>query len=290
MKTKRAFCLLCALLLLIPALAFCLLAAWTAVPAAATEANPGQGRLYLVSLGAGDRDNVTIRAQKTIASAQVVLAGKHTCQQYADWLQGKEVHEIGHALFKKNCPHRKQDPEGFMKKEAKVRQLVREAVASGKMVAVLDGGDPTIFGPHVGFLTEFKDIDPQIIPGLSSFNAANAALKREINAGIASHSVILTGALDAESATESYDAKDTLAKLSETQSTMVFFTMRAKLPQIVERLKPNYPGDTPVAIVCHAGYRGKEKVIKGTLATILDMVKDQKLPHEHLVYVGDFMR
>lgn len=258
-----------------------------ATPSAAQNAASGKGRLYIVSLGSGDHDNITLRAQKTMASADVVLAMKHTCQQWADALKGKEVHEIGHALFKKNCPHRQQNPAAFAAEEGKIRRIVRDSVAAGKTVAVLDGGDPTIYGPHAGFLTEFADLDLKIIPGLSCFNAANAALKRGVTGGIASRSVILTGGLGAATG---YDCKDTLAKLSETQSTMVFFTMRVKLPKIVEGLKQNYPGDTPVAIVCHAGYEDKEKVILATLDTILDRIKDQKPPFEHLVYVGDFLK
>jgi precorrin-4 methylase len=246
-----------------------------------------QGRLYIVSLGIGDRDNMTIRAQKTIMAADVILTMKFNRQKLADMLQGKEVHEIGHALFKKNCPHRQQDPSAFVEKESKVRRLVREAVAAGKTVAVLDGGDPTIYGPNAGFFTEFADLDLKVIPGVSCFNAANAALKRGITGGIASRSVILTGGIGL---TKGYTCLDTIDKLSETQSTMVFFTMRVKLPQIVESLKKNYPGDTPVAIVCQAGYQEKEKVIQATLDTILESIKGRKLPFEHLVYVGDFLK
>jgi precorrin-4/cobalt-precorrin-4 C11-methyltransferase len=259
----------------------------SAVPTSAQNPTPLKGRLCLISMGAGDRDNITVRAQKTVLAADVVLTGKQLRRKFADLLQGKEVHEIGHALFKKNCPHHRKNPAAFEPKERETRRLVREAVASGKTVAVLDSGDPTIYGAHIGFLSEFADFDPEVVPGLSSFNAANAALRRGVTGGIASRSVILTGGIGAIGG---FNCKDTLSKLGETQSTMIFFTMRMKLPQVVKGLKLNYPGDTPVAIVCHAGYHDKEKVISATLDTILDTTKDMELPFEHLIYVGDFLK
>lgn len=268
-------------------IAFFIVVLAAAAPAAAQSQASSKGRLCLISMGTGDRDNITVRAQKAVAAADVILAGKHLAKKFADLLEGKEVHEIGHALFKKNCPHRMANPAAFEARERKTRDLVRKAVAAGKTVAVLDGGDPTIYGPHAGFLTEFADLDLEIVPGLSSFNAANAALCRGITGGIASRSVILSGGMGDN---PMFHCKDTLAKLGETQSTLVIFTMRVKLPQVVERLKQTYPGDTPVAIVCHAGYSDKQKVIRATLDTILDATKDQKLPFEHLIYVGDFMK
>ena len=256
-------------------------------PSAAQNPTKAKGRLYLVSMGAGDRDNITVRAQKTVLASHVILTGKYLRPKFADLLQGKEVYEIGHALFKKNCPHRRENPAAFEAEERKIRCLVREAVAAGKTVSVLDSGDPTIYGPHVAFLSEFADLTPEVVPGLSSFNAANAALRRGVTGGIASRSVILTGGIGS---TAGSDCKDTVAKLGETQSTLVFFTMRIKLPHVVEELKLNYPGDTPVAVVCHAGYHDKEKVFMTTLDNVLDTTKDMDLPFEHLIYVGDFLK
>jgi len=255
--------------------------------AAARNPTQAKGRLCLIGMGAGDRDNITVRAQKAVLAADVVLTDKGLRPKFADLLEGKEVHEIGHALFKKNCPHRRENPAAFEAEERKIRRLVRENIAAGKNLAVLDDGDPAIYGAHVGFLTEFADLDPEVVPGLSSFNAANAVLRRDVTGGGVSRSVILTGGIGAMGGS---NCKDSLAKLGETQSTLVFFTMVMKLPQVVEGLKQNYPGDTPVAIVCNAGSEDKEKVILATLDTILDITKNMVLPFEHLIYVGDFLK
>jgi precorrin-4 methylase len=44
-----------------------------------------------------------------------------------------------------------------------------------------------------------------------------------------------------------------------------------------------------VAIVCEASYPG-EKVIRGTLGDIQQLLGDSPLPHLYLIYVGDALR
>ena len=250
-----------------------------AAPALAQESAQAKGRLYLVGLGAGDPDNMTIRAQKIIAAADVVFSMKGVQERYADLLAGKELHEAGHGLFMK-MGRRHVSEESFAAQEQNARQIIRQAVAQGKTVAILDNGDPMIFGPHAGYLQEFKDLNPEVIPGLSSFNAANAALQKSVTSGKKSHAAILTAAMgDGEG----------LAKLAKSQSTMVFFTMRLDLPKVVEQLKKSYPGNTPMAIVFHAGSRQEQKVLLATLDTIVEKAGDKRLPFEHLIYIGDFL-
>ena len=45
----------------------------------------------------------------------------------------------------------------------------------------------------------------------------------------------------------------------------------------------------PVAIVFSAGYAEKERVMHGTLGTIITQMGSDKLPFEYLLYVGDFL-
>ena len=171
--------------------------------------------------------------------------------------------------------------------EVQTRRIIREAVAAGKTIAVLDYGDPMIYGPQSGFISEFSDLNPMIVPGVSSFNAANAAIARGLTDGPNSESIILTAAKVARAG---YEGTDSLVKLSETQSTMAFFTMGVELGEVVQQLKQNYDGNTPIAIVYYAGDLEKQSVLHATLDTIVDAVGDKPLPFEHMIYVGDFLR
>lgn len=78
----------------------------------------------------------------------------------------------------------KKTPEEIAKIEAEYKQLIRKSIKEGKNIVVIDNGDPTIYGPHIYFVKEFQDLAPKIIPGISSFNAANAALQTSVIGGL----------------------------------------------------------------------------------------------------------
>lgn len=234
------------------------------------------GRLHLVGMGVGGPENMTLRAFKTVADAQVIFAMERVQEEYAEILGDKEVHEAGHGLFESRGP-RLEANAAREKLEQETRRLVREAVAAGRNVAVLTLGDPLIFGSQSGFLQEFADLSPEIVPGLSSFNVANAALGRKITGGPA-HAVVLTAAMDLES----------LERLAADRPTLVLFTMKLHLEKTVQCLLRHYPGDTPVAAVERAGFAGQE-VIHATLETLVRTLGDRSL-FARLLYIGDFLR
>ena len=243
----------------------------------------GESVFHLVSVGVGDIDLITVRAIDTIKNSDVIVCREKTKEKFARYLKGKEFLDSsrGRRYSKKDRSkltdkEKKARLEERRKKREKLVSQIRLQIARGKRIAVLDSGDPLIYGPMAWYLEEFKDLNPVVIPGVSCFNAANAALGKCITSGEKIHSVVLTSRRDIE-------------KMSGHQPTMVIFTMGSKFKDIIKRLKEVYPLMTPVGIVVYAGYKEKEKVIKGTLENIEGKVDDEKLPFEHLVYVGDFL-
>lgn len=69
---------------------------------------------------------------------------------------------------------------------------------------------------------------------------------------------------------------------------MVFF-MDREFDKFITHLLTLYPKETPIAIVINAGESQKEEVIVATLATIQAKVGKEKIPFNHLVYVGNFL-
>lgn len=243
------------------------------------------GQLHLVSVGIGDAGNITVNAQDILRRAHVVFGIPRLLATFADLLESKERHEAGHGLFmdliRRDTPAEKADAL-----EAEVRRIVRSAIAEGKRVAVMDYGDSMIFGSQAGFIREFSDLSPVVIPGISSFNAANAALARDVMTGRSSRSVILAAAYDAR---KDYAGTDTLQRLVQAGSTLVFFTMRSQFAALVSALGNLLPGTTPVAVVFHAGRGEEHGVLHATLNTAISATQGKALPFEHLVYVGDFL-
>jgi precorrin-4 methylase len=240
--------------------------------------NNNLGALYLVSAGIGDIDNMTVRAQKTIATSDIVLTMNFIRDQLGDLLDGKEIHNAGHGLFSGT-----EFNSGSSKNEDKVRSIIRNGISEGKTISVVDFGDPTIYSPHSAYLTEFSDLNPVIIPGISSFNAGNAALCRELT-GSYDRAIILT-----EVISKWEGSLERLRKLAATQSTLILFSMRLDLKKVVQELICFYPANTPIAIVTYAGFSEQEDVIRGTLGSIIEQTQDIRLPWQHLIYVGDFL-
>lgn len=233
------------------------------------------GAFYLVSAGIGDADNITVRALHILESADIVFAMDFLRERFADVLSGKEVYKAGHCYFQ--AAPRNDAPPG---EEDRYRKIIRDGYAAGKTIVVMDFGDPGIFSPQRGYLEEFADLKPKIIPGISSFNAANAAIGTDVISPSA-HAIVLT---EAAAGREGWEKR--LKVLAKTGATLVFFTMKMDLPGVVKRLRRYYPDETPVSYVLQAGYAESESVIRTTLAEAVAVAEKNPLDWAYLMYVG----
>ena len=248
----------------------------------------GKESFYLVSMGPGDPDLATVRAMTIIGKADLIICSQSLAEKFNSVLTGKEVMtipaslSIGHGYGKNEKDYQGCELEKFRKSKKTRGQLItkiRGAIKQGKIVAVLDSGDPLIYGRWVWCLEEFQDLDPVVVAGVSRFNAANAALKKDITYSDTCKSIIIT-------ADDQPGKRDTIEELAGNQATMIISTMGFDLKKLVGKLMTHYPSQTAIAIVCYAGHKEKECVIKGTLGTILKKTLNIRLPFEHLVFVG----
>ena len=253
-----------------------------------SEANCKTGGLYLMGLGPGDPDLATVKSIRLLQESDVVYTfGGDICERFAEYLKGKDVKELKFELFTRRSMRGKnanagQDRDSEIEKERKALfDSVRKDVEDGKLVVFIDSGDPLIYGPWVWMLKEFEDINPIVVPGISSFNSGLAALKSDGTWAPGTHSIILT--------TDRPSSLDNLEALSTLKCSMVIFTHKTVFKDIISKLKTGYDLKTPVAIVIYAGWEKREKIIRGTLDTIESMVNPDELPLEHIMYVGDFL-
>lgn len=251
-----------------------------------------KGKFYLVGIGPGDPDLITLRAERVIGEADLIICHKGIKERFASLLKEKDIIEISPTIWIWYCYGKDANEfegeerlkcEVASHKRNEIISEARKAIMKGKNVAIIDHGDPLIYGPFSWSLIELEDVNPIVIPGLSCFNAANAALRRDVTWGRHTKSVILTA--------DDWPGKvDTIEKLSVHQTTMVIFTMFLDIKELIQKLNIHYPPETPIAVVLYAGHREKERVIQGTLSTILQQLdKEGELPFEHLIYVGDFL-
>jgi precorrin-4 methylase len=241
-----------------------------------------RGGIYLVGMGPGDAELVTIKAARVLKEADRVYCFDYLAEEVARHVPPERLTVVPFMLLGKLVGQSEKDVPAELRE--KVRQSeaemskfvpeVRQMIAAGKMLAFADAGDPTIYCPWSWVLERFADLAPTVVPGLSSFNAGNAALRQSITRH--SGSILLSTGTD-------LGTPDASGRL---KTTLVIFTMRAKVQDVVPRLAARYPADTPIAVVCEASYTS-ERVVFATLGTILEKLGDAKLPHLYLIYVGD---
>lgn len=254
------------------------------------DQSPGQagpGKFYLVGMGPGDPDLATLRALEVIKQADLIFAGRSLQERFAKELAGKRVLDGYHRLFPffgKDCAKLSEQEkarerlscEEYQRKQAEFVSLARQAMAEGQTVAMLDSGDPLVYGPCSWTVAALAGQNTEVVPGMSCFNAANAALAAGVTEGQTSHSVLLASGW-------------TVEEMARHQATMVLFTMRTEFQKFIDALAKHYPPETPVAIVFEAGFQKDEKVMRGTLGGITQQISGKKLPFHHLLYVGDFL-
>jgi len=268
--------------------------AWVvSIPLCGMVAAEAEGEFYLVGTGPGEADLITVRAINVIRQADLVICREQSAKTFSEYLRDKEVltppmtrywEYLGMPCSELSGEARHRCEELAHQKKDRAA-MIRKYVDQGKTVAVLEGGDPCIFGSLRWLKQEFDDGEFEVIPGVSSFNAASAALKREVADAYVgewqTRSVILT--------TPARDGgrKDPVERLAEHRGTMVFFMAREFEEKTLPLLKRQYPPDTPVAVVYHAGC-AEERVVRGTLGTfpVEPSVEERWM---RLIYVGEFL-
>jgi len=227
--------------------------------------------VHFVGAGSGAADLITVRGQKLLMEADVII--------YAGSLVNPEHLEIA----KKGC--RIYDSASMTLEE--VIAVMKEAEGVGKMTVRLHTGDPSIYGAireQMDLLDE-GGISYDVIPGVSSCFGAAAALKAEYTLPDVSQTVIITRMAGRTPVPE----KEEISLLAAHQATMVIFLSTGLLEPLRERLLAGgYRKDTPAAIVYKATWPD-EKVFRGTVDTLPQMAKENGITKTALILVGDFL-
>ena len=168
-----------------------------------------------------------------------------------------------------------------------VLDVMKRGVAAGKKVVRVHTGDPSIYGAHREQMVELEKlgISYEIVPGVSSFLAAAASLKREYTLPGVSQTVILTRMEGRTAVPE----REQIEALAAHQATMVIFLSVGEIETLSTRLQAGgYPEDTPAAVVYKASWED-QKIVKGTLTDIAQKVKEAGIRKTALVTVGRFL-
>ena len=227
-------------------------------------------KVYFIGAGPGDPDLITVKGKRIVEKADVII--------YAGSLVNKEII---------NCHKEKVEIYNSATMTLdEVMEITVKAQKSGKLVARVHTGDPSIYGAireQMDVLDEYG-IEYEVIPGVSSFVAAAAAIKKEFTLPDVSQTVICTRL---EGRTPVPEA-ESLESLASHKCSMAIFLSIQMIDNVVKRLLKHYDIDTPIAVIQKASW-DDEKIVMGTLENIAELVKKEKITKTAQILVGKFM-
>jgi precorrin-4/cobalt-precorrin-4 C11-methyltransferase len=226
--------------------------------------------VYFVGAGPGDPELLTVKAARLLAEAGFIL--------YAGSLVNPEILTVA------NPAARVADSAGLDLDQQVA--LMAAAVKEGLTVVRLHTGDPSLYGA----IQEQREallacgVESTVVPGVSSFAAAAAAVGRELTLPGVSQTVIVTRLAGRTPVPE----KENLRDLAVHQASMCIFLSSGMLARVAEELLQAYPAETPVAIVEKASWP-EERVVRGSLAELAALGKSFNITRQAVILVGEFL-
>lgn len=227
-----------------------------------------RGHIEIVGAGPGDPDLCSIRGRAFLEIADLIL--------YAGSL-------VPRALTTCHKPGATVRSSADMNLEEQFA-LMKEFYDKGLLVVRLHTGDPCIYGAiqeQMAFFDEY-DMSYHITPGISSFQAAAAALRSQFTIPEKTQTIILTRGEGRTPMPE----KEKLHMLARSQSTMCIFLSAGIVDDVQAQLLEHYPEDTPVAACYHLTWPD-ERIYRGQLKDLAKLVHDNKLTLTTMLVIGE---
>ena len=224
-------------------------------------------RVHFVGAGPGDPELLTVKAQRLLRQCRMCI--------YAGSLVNPDVL----SLLPPDCE--RHDSATLDLDE--IIALFRDARDRNIDVVRLHSGDPAIYGATREQMNELDalGIDYDVVPGISSFQAAAAALRTELTAPEVAQTIILTRT----SGRTPLPPEQELAVLARTHATLCIFLSAHKLGKVASTLAQHYGPDCPAALVYRASWPD-ETVVRGTLADLAELVAEAGIRKTAMIIVG----
>ena len=217
--------------------------------------------IYFIGAGSGAVDLITVRGAEILKRSDIII--------YAGSLVN---YEIIKTYANENCEI--YDSSKMTLEE--ISEIFINGHDKNLIISRLHSGDPSIYGAireQINILNE-KNIDFEIVPGVSSMFAAAAALKTEYMIPEISQTLIISR----------IEGRTPVPKNSKSE---VLFLSAGMIDRACESLiNDGFSPDTPAAIVYKASWPD-EKIIRGTLETLPNLALG--INKTALILVGEFL-
>ncbi len=250
------------------------------------EAAPArrEGKLLVIGVGPGDTAQVTLAAISAMAKADCFIATKDIAERFSHYMAGKPVlyDPLTSQMFYIKKTNPRLNAEEAKKMMAENRKRNKEALTrelhAGKIVGLLDYGDPTIYGSWTYWLPgAIGNTAIRVVPGISAFNAGNAMIGRNI---VYNGSAVITvpdGILSNE---------PLLAATAAHGDTVAIFVGLHEIERLMPVLRKYYRDDTPAVVAYRAGYAREGRLVKTTLGGLPGVVEQNSEKFLGIIYIG----
>lgn len=227
--------------------------------------------IYFIGAGPGAPDLITLRGAELLRRAgMIVYAGSLVNPALLDYApQGCEVYDS--ALMTLD----------------EVMEKLLDGERRGLTTVRLHTGDPSLYGAIREQMDRLRaeGVEFSVVPGVSSFCAAAAAIPAEYTLPGVSQTLIISRM---EGRTP-VPAREGIRSLAAHGASMVLFLSSAMLKELAsELIAGGYPPETPAALVYKASWPD-ERVLRGPLESIPAMAEEAGISKTALVLVGGFL-
>lgn len=226
------------------------------------------GHIEIVGAGPGDPELVSVKGKHFLERADLIL--------YAGSLVPIEL-----THYAKSGATVRSSADMALEEQF---ELMKEYYDQGKLVVRLHTGDPCIYGAiqeQMALFDEHK-MSYHITPGISSFQAAAAALRSQFTIPEKVQTIILTRGEGRTPMPE----REKLHLLARSQSTMCIFLSASIVEKVQEELLVHYPPTTPVA-ACYKLTWKDERIYRGQLQDLAKIVRENNLTLTTMIVVGE---
>jgi len=229
-------------------------------------------KIYLVGAGSGDPELLTVKAQKIIAQADVIL--------YADSLVPKQILQGA-----------RPDAELIATANLTLEKIIPLMIAKYRAnlaVVRLHSGDLTLYSAiHEQIQALVKsDVPFELVPGISAFQAAAAQLGVELTIPDLVQTIILTRISGSAS---SVPEAEELASLASHQASLCLYLAARHVEASQEKLLQHYPPDTPVAVCFRVGWPD-EQIWVVPLTEMASLTRAEKLIRTTMYIISPALR
>ncbi len=214
--------------------------------------------VYIIGAGPGDPDLLTVKGQKILAKADVIL--------FADSLVPRQILKIA-----------RPDAEIIQtanKTLEEILPLMIQRVRSHRSVVRLHSGDPSLYSAIHEQIQALAaaGVPFEVVPGISAFQAAAAKLQVELTVPELVQTIILTRISGRTTVPENEE----LSSLAAHQASLCLYLSARHIEVAQAKLLQHYPADTPVAVCFRVGWPD-EKIWLVPLDQMAASTEEQRL-------------